>query len=127
MGLIDKSGNKVPLEAAAPVEGQEKTDSPKEGVVAPGDPAKPEGEQQTIFSGQINVKEGTMLIRVDMKRASEANELIDQFVGFMERHKKVGIDVMVAFQQQRIAQQKQLIKPGFRPSFIDKLRGKNGK
>jgi hypothetical protein len=85
----------------------------------------PEEPQKPALWGQIDAN-GIMRLEINMAVVSEHNELIDQFVGFMDRHKAVGLAQMVNAQQQRAslraAVQKTQAKNGFQ-HLMHKIRG----
>ncbi len=121
--IVDKDGKKIEMprdsDQAAAAEQAAKAPAAEQGAAA----AAPEDPEKPPLWGQIS-NTGIMQLEINLARLSQAPELMDQFVGFMERHKAVGLSQMVQQQRQRAliraAVQKTQAQNGHR-SLLDKV------
>lgn len=123
MELINPDGSvrTIPPAEAAPAAGSAPTAEDMKGAAS----IKPPEPVKSALWGGITT-EGVMLLEINMAVVSERPELMDQFSGFMDRFKAVGLAKMVN-QQQRRAEikavvQKQQARDGFR-GLMNKIRG----
>lgn len=84
-------------------------------------------EEPVVFRGNVDAK-GVMSIQIDLTRVSSNQGFIDQFTGFLDRHKAIGLSIISQMINERrqlaSAVMKQQNKNGMQ-SFLSKIRGKH--
>lgn len=89
--------------------------------IAATEPEKP--EKPALF-GEI-VKDGfVMNLEIRLEEISRNTSSIDQFVGFMERQKIIGINIMSQLQQRRNEAKAMILKQTNNNGFMNFLRRK---